>query len=137
MAAGPAAVSRGCANLLELAVRHLVAVVGIDIRIRCLDALFAAVLPEADARESVSEVAIFIGAAKAVVAAVGEGPGVTRFTNRRRGAHAHRILASGAATLPRAFLDQIAVDVGAIRAESTAVVVFVTGPIDTDAEATR
>ena len=69
MAAGPAAVvavSMCSTNLLELAVRHVVTVA----RERCLDALFAAVLPEADARESVSDVAIFIGAAKAVIAAV-------------------------------------------------------------------
>ena len=75
MAAGPAtvvAVSMGRTNLLELAVRHVVAVVGIA-RTRCLDALLAAVLPEADARESVSDVAIFIGAAKTVIAAVRAG----------------------------------------------------------------
>ena len=62
MAAGPAAVSRGCANLLELAVRHVVAVGGIA-RTRRLDALFAAVLPEADAGEVVVGVAVGVSTA--------------------------------------------------------------------------
>jgi hypothetical protein len=68
-------------NLLELAVRHVVAVVEIA-RTRCLDALFAAVLPEADARETVSDVAIFIGAAKAVIAAVRDGSAGTQLADR-------------------------------------------------------
>ena len=65
MAAGPAAVvavSMGCTNLLELAVRYVVAVAGIA-RTRCLDALFAAVLPEADAGEVVVGVAVGVSTA--------------------------------------------------------------------------
>ena len=81
MAAGPAAVvavSMGCTNLLEPAVRHVLAVA----RERRPDTLFAAVLPQTDAREA--GVTVGASTAEAVIAADGGVPGGAGFADRRR-----------------------------------------------------
>ena len=111
LAAGRVAVSRGCTNLLGVAVRHLVT------GATGLDTFLAAVLPKADTHEATDEVTVVVGAAQAVIAARCRGPYCPGFTDRTT---AIRIDArfAGCATLASTLGGAVTIDVVAERAEA-------------------